>query len=208
MASPAKNIIVIGAVSVALAAAGVLPAYAFAAPSTRTVGAVVPGPRRFGFKYVGTVSSVEGSSITLAGEDGALHVVDARDAHIVKAGAPATTAAVAVGDPIAVIGSAQREAAPVGTTAPAPRGSTQNRNVTIGGSVVAVDPGAITLIPKSHPGRPARPMLEIALGTQTIVTSAGRAVFPDAITAGAQVVVSGVRDARGDMTAEKVVIRT
>ena len=202
MASPAKNIVVIGAVSVALAAAGVLPSYAFAAPSTRTAGAVASGPRRFGFKYVGTVSSVNGSFITLAGEDGSLHIVDARDAHIVKAGALATPSAVAVGDPIAVIGSAQRE------SVSALLDTAQNRNVTVGGDVVAIGHSTITLIPKSHPGRPMRPMMEIALETQTVVTNAGHTVFLDAISVGSHVVVSGARDAQGGMTAEKIVIRS
>ena len=140
-------------------------------------------------------------------------MVDVRDATIIKAGAFATVAEVAVGDPIAVIGPAQGNAVQVRLASGAapvvtqPQGKVQSQNSIVGGTVVAIAPNAISLLPKGHPGKPARPIIPIDIGTQTTIMSAGQSVLLDALTIGSHVVVSGTRNAQGVITAEKIVIQ-
>lgn len=197
MKRTARNVVVIGAAGVAFAAAGLLPAYALAAQDARPQHSSST-QRRFG-----TVSAVSGTSITLSTKDGATYTVDARDARIVQAGGNATLSSVAVGDPIAVIGPT-----PDGETTIVERSHSAHRGVIVGGTVVAVSSGTITVMPKSRPGGIARPAVTVSTDAQTVYTKAGQTLSPSALPVGADVIVSGTREVGStDMLASKILVR-
>lgn len=198
MRKTARNVVVVGAAGVAFAAAGLLPAFTLAAQDARPQGPSAT-QRRFG-----TVSAISGSSITLATKDGATYTVDARDAHLVHAGGDAVLSAVSVGDPIAVIGPNPEEGASVGEYAHAAQ-----RGVIVGGSVVAVSSGELTVMPKSRPGGIARPAVTVTTDAHTVFTRAGQTLSPSAVPLGADVIVSGTREVGSmDMLASKILVRT
>ncbi|HUY62528.1 MAG TPA: DUF5666 domain-containing protein [Candidatus Paceibacterota bacterium] len=206
MASPIRKLIVIGAASVALAAAGIVPSYALASQNPRTNAPA--GHRRFGGGRFGTVSGVDGSSITLATHAGATYTIDAGNARIIKAGSDAPLSAVTVGDPIAVFGT---------TTAPetidarvivdGPPARRAKRGGIIGGVVGAVSAGTFTLTPKGHPGRPPRPAVTVVTDTETVVTKAGQSIPFTSLASGIEIIVSGTRESNGTFLASKIIIR-
>lgn len=215
MASHARKIIVIGAASVALAAAGILPSYAFAAsdPPTHFFSTA---HRRLRFEHLGTVSAVTDSSITLATKGGTTYTVDAQNAKIMKAGSAVSLATVAVGDPIAVIGRAQ--GATIAARAVFDKPSAQlehrlerrwaHRGRIVGGTIATISPGEFTLIPKGHPGRPARPSILVDTNATTVVTRAGQQVPFSALGVHSEVIVSGTHEAKSaTLVASKIIIR-
>ncbi len=207
MASSAQRIIVIGAASVALAAAGILPSYVFAAAGVRSANAPSGFRGRPGEGRIGTVAAVDGSSITLSAKNGSTYTVDTQDAKIIKAGSAATLAAVAVGDPIAVIGPLSGDAIAARAVIDGPRERAWRPGGVIGGTIAAVAPGAFTLVPKSHPGKPARRALTIDVAADTVITKMGQAVPMSALAAGAEAIVSGTRGADGALLASRVILR-
>ena len=206
MALHARKTIVIGAASVALAAAGILPFYAFAAPNPRATHPSA-AHRRFGIERLGTVSSISGSSVTLTTKKGVLYTVDAQHARIMKEGVSASLAAVAVGDPIAVIGHAQGDSIAARVVFDGPRVRPERRGGIIGGAVTAVTPGEFILAPKSHRNHPARPAVTVDTNADTVITRAGQVVPLDTLVTGSDVIVSGTHETNGTFVASKVIIR-
>ena len=206
MALHARKTIVIGAASVALTAAGILPFYAFAAPNPRATHPSATH-RRFGIERLGTISSINGSSVTLTTKKGVLYTVDAQHAKIMKDGVSTSLAAVAVGDPIAVIGHAKGDNITARVVFDGPRVREERRGLIIGGTVTMVAPGEFILAPKSHPNRPARPAVTVDTNIDTVITRAGQVVSPDALSTGSAVIVSGTRETNGALIASKVIIR-
>lgn len=197
MRKTARNVVVVGAAGVAFAAAGLLPAFALAAQDARTPGSSAT-QRRFG-----TVSAISGSTITLSTKDGATYTVDARNARLVHAGGDAALSAVSVGDPIAVIEPSTADESTVGGYAHAAQ-----RGVIVGGSVVAVSSGTLTVMPKSRPGGIARAAVTVTTDARTVFTKAGQTLSPSAVPVGADVIVSGTREIGSmDLLASKVLVR-
>ncbi len=215
MASHARKIIVIGAAGVALAAAGVLPSYVFAASESPThISSAIH--RRLRFEHFGTVSAVADSSITLATKKGTTLTVDVQNAKIMKAGATVPLATVAVGDPIAVLGPAHGTTIDARTVFDKPTARLEHRlerrwerhhGAVIGGTIATISSGEFTLVPKSHPGRPARPSVMIDTNATTVVTHAGQPVPFSALGVNSEVIVSGTREAKGTLIASKIIIR-
>lgn len=206
MALHARKTIVIGAASVALAAAGILPFYAFAAPNPRATHPSA-AHRRFGIERLGTISSINGSSVTLTTKKGVLYTVDAQHAKIMKDGVSASLAAVAVGDPIAVIGHAKGDNITARVVFDGPRVREERRGLIIGGTVTTVAPGEFVLAPKGHHNRPARPAVTVDTNADTVITRAGQVVPSDTLSAGSEVIVSGTRETNSALIASKVIIR-
>ena len=210
MASHAQKIIVIGATSVALAAAGMLPPYALAAPGSSTQSSTIS--RRLKFEHFGTVSAVAGPLITLATKGGATHTVDVQNARILKAGSKVRVATVMVGDPIAVIGPMQGNTidAQVVFDTPTSRHERQAapQGRIVGGTIVTISPGEFTLVPKGHPGRPARPAITIDTNANTIIARMGQQVPFSALGTNVEVIVSGTYEAKKEtLLASKIIIR-
>lgn len=194
----------------ALAAAGILPSYVLAAPNSPKHPSAAH--RRFKFERMGTVSSVAGSSITLATKRGIIYTVDAQDARILKAGNTVSLATVAVGDHVAVIGPTQGDTIAAHTIFDGPRHAprltrhARHGNV-IGGTIAAISPGEFTLVPKGHPGRPARPAITVDTNVSTVITRAGQPAPFSALGTDTEVIVSGTRAADGVLVASKILIR-
>lgn len=210
MASHARKIIVIGAAGVALAAAGILPSYVFAAPDSPTHFSTTH--RRLRFEHLGTVSAVTDSSITLATKGGTTYSVDVQNAKIMKAGSAVPLATVAVGDPIAVIGPVQGTTIDARVVFDKPNHRLErrlaHRGTIIGGTIATISSGEFTLVPKGHPGRPARPSILVDTNATTVVTRAGQPVPFSALGVHSEVIVSGTREAKGaTLVASKIIIR-
>lgn len=206
MALYTRKTIVIGAASVALAAAGILPFYALAAPDSNTAHPSAIH-RRLGIERLGTVSSVSDSSITLTTKKGLVYTVNIQDAKIVKEGVAASFAAVSVGDPIAVIGPAQGDAIDAHTVLDGQSTRLGRRGGIIGGTVTTVSSGEFTLIPKSHPGHPVRPPVLVNITADTIVTRAGQKVSLGTLSTGSEAIVSGTHEQNGTFVASKIIVR-
>ena len=216
MASHARKIIVIGAAGVALAAAGVLPSYVFAASDSPTHVSSATH-RRLKFEHLGTVSAVADSSITLATKGGTTYTVDVQNARIVKAGTTVPLATVVVGDPIVVIGPTHGTTIDARTVFDKPaarlehrleRRWAHHRGTIIGGTIATISSGEFTLVPKGHPGRPARPSILIDTNATTVVTRAGQPVPFSALGVNSEVIVSGTREAKdAPLLASKIIIR-
>lgn len=198
MASSVQRLIIIGAASVTLAAAGVLPSYALAATSNY---------RRFGEGRFGTVAGVGDASITLATKGGTTLTVDTAGARIVKAGNDASLSAVSVGDPVAVFGTAEASGAleaDIVVDTPVRRA---RYGGIIGGTVESVAAGAFSLVPKTNPGKSARPPVTVDTDTATVITKGGQPVPFTALTAGTSAIVSGTEAQNGLFLASKIIIR-
>lgn len=210
MAPQTRKIIVIGAASVALAAAGILPSYVLAAPNSPKHPSAAH--RRFRFERMGTVSSIASSSITLATKKGMVYTVDVQDARILKAGNTVSLATVAVGDHVAVIGPAHGDTIAARTVFDGPQHAlrpqrwARHGNV-IGGMIATISPGEFTLVPKGHPGRPARPAIAVDTNVNTVITRAGQPAPFSALGTDTEVIVSGTREADGVLVASKILIR-
>ena len=214
MASHARKIIVIGAAGVALAAAGVLPSYVFAASDSPTHFSTTH--RRLRFEHLGTVSAVADSSITLATKGGTTYTVDVQNARIMKAGTAVSLATVAVGDPIAVIGPTQGTTIDARVVFDKPAARLEHRlerrwahrGTIVGGTIATISSGEFTLVPKGHPGRPARPSILVDTNATTVVTRAGQPVPFSALGVNSEVIVSGTREAKdAPLVASKIIIR-
>ena len=211
MASHTQKIIVIGAASVALAAAGILPTYVFAAPGSPTQ--LSTSHRRLKFEHRGTVSAIDGSSITLDTKKGTTYTVDVQNAKIMKAGSTILLSTVAVGDPIAVMGPTQGKTIDARVVFDKPSTRLEHRlthrgNI-VGGTISAISPEGFTLVPKGHPGQSPRPSITVVLDAQTVVTRAGQPVSLSLLGVNSEVIVSGVHQAKSTtLTASKVIIRS
>jgi hypothetical protein len=200
------KIIVIGAAGVALAAGGVLPSFVFAATDSRTSSSST-AHRRFGFEHVGTVSSVNGSSITLAARNGVTYTVDAENAKIVKGGSTTSLSAIVVGDPIAVIGPTQSTTIDAKAIFDGPHATSEHHGTIVGGTIATISSGELTLIPKTHLNRRARPDITVTINADTVVTKAGQVVTLNSLIAGTNIIVSGTRESSTTLTATKIIIR-
>ncbi len=82
------------------------------------------------------------------------------------------------------------------------------RGIIVGGTIVAMSIGLIFLVPKSPVGRPKKAPIAIRTNPTTIVSRGGQAVSQNAVTVGSETIVSGVRDAQGGVTADKIIVRS
>jgi hypothetical protein len=203
MAIRTRKLIVLGAASVAFIAGGVFPAYALASSGPRGLHA----QRRPGNERLGTVSAVEGSSITFAARDGATYTVDASSAKIIKQGADASLAAIAVGDPIAVIGPETAGSIEAKAVIEGPKAAA-HRGVVIGGTIVSIGNGSFVLQPKGHPDKPARAPMTVTTDSATVVSRQGQSVGLGGLSEGMNIIVSGTRPGPDAILASKVLIRT
>ncbi|MBA3788925.1 hypothetical protein H0X32_00835 [Patescibacteria group bacterium] len=164
---------------------------------------------------IGTVTAVNGSSLTVAGKDGTTYAVDASKAKIQKGygttAAPLAVSGIAVNDTVAVKGAVTGTsvvAKRIADGIPATRTHQKLPNATLG-TISSINGSSITLTRHLKKGTPTT--VTVTTNGATIYKKNGQSDTVNDLAVGQKIVAMGVKDTSGNIsnaTSVNMMVRT